>query len=282
MLFDHRPLTTVDTYRQPVNRFESPAQFLNFCRTLGVKGAHFGGNAASWYGNETSEECHRYAITGKPNVTAEIDSYFAKFHRLQQLELQTSCWAPAPYGAYPVVGDYLAGSPESMRRVQRREMDLTAIRLFVDSTSSAGVGAHQLWKRGLTVAAFARALAAIRPVELYDVVTGDGYEGASAAIILLPANPMDLNICAWALGSQRLTRGFGYDFIRAASGFSGGWPWNEYNHHRVTQQMRDFIGMNDQDVYIPPINLDDALIRNPYEWLDTQLKTYLPEIQNET
>lgn len=269
--------TTEETWKQALTCFPSPAEFLDFCEKINVRGDRHGGYDHDWYGNEHPTVCFERARRGHSGVQAEIDAEFARFHRLQQLELEVSTWTPAPFGAYPVVGDYLAGSPECMRRVQRRDVDTTGIRVVVDTTSSAAVHAKQLFKRGLAVGAFVRALSAIRPVELFMAVTGDGRGGISAALIQLPSNPMDISICAWALGSQRLTRGFGYDFIHRANGFSGGWPFGQYEHHRVTDQVRSFLQMEAADIYIPPINLDDALIKNPYAWLDLQLRTYLPE-----
>lgn len=273
--------TTQDDWRKALTCFPSPTDFIDFCKKVGVNGHVRGWGDSDWYGHEDVPACIDRARRGHPGVQAEIDAEFARFHRLQQLELEVSTWTPAPFGAYPVIGDYLAGSPECMRRMQYRDIDTTGIRVLVDTTSSAGVNAKQLFKRGLTIGAFIRALSAIRPVELFMAVTGDGRGGVSAALIQLPANPLDISVCAWALGSQRLTRGFGYEFIRATNGFSGGWPWGQYDHHRVTNQLRSFLRMEAADVYIPPINLDDALIKNPYKWLDAQLRTYLPEKAND-
>ena len=270
--------TLPEKYRTSILRFDSLEDF-HFTHTSGgIRNSYFESESLRWFGGESEQVALNRCLTGDLSLLPTIHDEFSRYHRLQQLEIQTRQWVASPYGAYPQVGDFLAGAPDPMRRVNHLEVDTTGIRLVVNTVSSAGVSSEHLRKRGLVIAAFARALSAIRPLELFTLCAVDGYQdGATCITVRLPTQPMNLSQVAWALSSSGFTRGLNYGMAKVANGFSGGWPWGEYDHHRMTDRLREFLQLAPQDVYIPPINLNDAMLTNPYEWLDTMLDRYLPQ-----
>jgi hypothetical protein len=76
-------------------------------------------------------------------------------------------WAPAPFGAYPIVPDYLAGDPFSMRTKIEERSPAAPVRIFLAIGVAAGVSQQTIARRGAAMAAFAMKLSEHRAVELW-------------------------------------------------------------------------------------------------------------------
>jgi hypothetical protein len=128
-------------------------------------------------------------------------------------------------GAYPDVAAFLANDPENM--IRRRHVELSEkapVRVFVCTTSSAGVSAENLAKRG--IAALALAMALIRQgraVELFTFSTVHGDKGdASIVVCKMRTSPVDLSSVAWCMTSGGHSRSMPYT-IAGVNGFDGRW-----------------------------------------------------------
>ena len=264
-------------FQHQVVRFGSLPDFLETSRQLPIP-AKFSKERGSWYGNESPETCFGRRYLGDPSLVPEATSFLSGIERLQTLNVHMADWVPSPFGAYPMVEDYLNGSPEPMRRKQIVERDTSALRIIVNGTSSAGVDAKDLIRRGLVISAFVHALGAVRPVELWQLIDGDGRLGFSAVLWPLATSPLDLALTCWALSSQRLARGFGYDFIGWSNDFRGGWPWGKHNHLSTIPQLYSILDLNPEDIYIPSVHLDDKIIKQPKAWLEEVLEKHLPPL----
>jgi len=262
-------------FKHQVVRFGSLPDFLETGKQLPIP-AKFSREPASWYGNESPELCFSRRFVGDPSLVPDATTFLSGIDRLQQLSVNMADWVPSPFGAYPMVEDYLNGSPEPMRRKQWVERDTSALKIVVNGTSSAGIDAKLLARRGLVIAAFTMALGAVRPVELWQVIDGDGRLGFSAVLWPLATSPLDLALTCWALSSQRLARGFGYDFIGWSNGFTGGWPWGKHNHLSTIPRLYEVLNLNPEDIYIPSVHLDDKIIQQPKLWLEEVLEKHLP------
>ena len=96
-------------------------------------------------------------------------------------------WVPSIYGAYPVVPEFLAGSPSSMWR-GTRPSDASPVAVWVDLTCSGGFSAKDMEKRGTAILALVMKLQAIRPVDLYLVSCVQRLQGGLVVKVELAAN----------------------------------------------------------------------------------------------
>jgi hypothetical protein len=152
--------------------------------------------------------------------------------------------------------------------------DRTPLRIWVGLTSSAGVTREELTKRGVTLAAFALAVSEKRPVYITPYVVNSSYRGRGADTFLswdIQTSPIVLSELMGCLSSPEVTRYAGLAATyRINPGCNGQWP-SIYNDER---KMREVLGANPDDLYLPSIHLYDPLLADPIGWLHTNVAKY--------
>jgi hypothetical protein len=161
-----------------------------------------------------------------------------------------------------------------MRRQVQASSDRAPIRIVMDLTSSGGVDAAQLVKRGIALLALTMTVSAERPVELQAAIgLGGNSSRAYWALVDIPTKPLDLASACFTLASSGLTRGFGYGYL-AAMGANGSWPWNIQPNQQFaefTVRAKAAMGLEARDLFIPPAHVHDELIRDPVAFVKRAL-----------
>lgn len=234
--------------------------------------------APSWYGGESARKAADYAVSGNDRLVSLAQEFLDKIEH-SGIETTRHEWEPSVVGAYPVVGDFLAGRPDCMRRRYERQGERAPVRVVVDTTSSAGIDAEQLQRRGAAILAFVMALAQERPVELYQVTSLDAYghrKNYSALMTRCPTAPLNIGVCAHILTSQAWTRGIGYGWLREGAKAQGGWAWgnppeSKAEKARYARLSCAALDLSPQDVFVGAIVLNDPLTERPVEWINERL-----------
>jgi hypothetical protein len=193
-------------------------------------------------------------------------------------------WQPSPFGAYPVVPDYLAGDPFSMR-VKHSEEDNTApIRYYIEAVVSGGTSTHDLERRAAGLAALVMRTAEERPVELYAIIALDNrYHGRAGYVGVVPINthPIDLHSTIAAFATREFCRCMAFTNSEQATGVSSagcdwlfGHPDNGYNRSEREQRFRKLLNMEPQDILMQGGYLTDAYEfgNDPVKWVHKQIE----------
>lgn len=107
-------------------------------------------------------------VRGKVTETATIDRARALEHQVNiARETAGPAWLPDFAGAYPIVGDYLAGMPDHMRRLRNTTSERAPIRIFAGCDVGGCVMEDETITRGCAILALAMRTAETRPCELY-------------------------------------------------------------------------------------------------------------------
>lgn len=244
----------------------------------GSRGRRGGGD--SWLGNESPQAALDYATSGNDALVAAAQALVDKVEGAH-IETTGRVWAAAPCGAYPIVPDFLSGRPDCMRRRVSVEAESCPVRIYADTTSSAGISAEDLQQRGAAILALVMLAARVRPVELWQVTTLDAKGGGrnlAAFATRCPTSPLNLGVCAHLLTSQAWTRGVGYGWDRKHTNSGGQWPFGIYpdnggaQSRKANAYMRCALDMEGDDIYVPAICLRDELIARPLDWINARLK----------
>lgn len=239
----------------------------------------------SWTGETWGESITR-ARSGNtalvPQAEALVDKLTVEAQRDQPI------WIPSVAGAFPCVGDYLAGAPDCMRRRHPTPTDRAPIKMYVELTSSAGVSASDMVKRGTAILALALLLNSQRSIELSVIVglgsglartTGD--DGGCFVVVPLGASPLDIALSCNALTSVGFVRGMGYEFLshRAESRANGGWAWGimPSGSERIeyVRRLRMALDLTETDIIVPPIFMHDETVTNPLGFVQRSLNEAL-------
>jgi hypothetical protein len=230
-------------------------------------------DGGDWYG-ETNAEFKQRVVTGDERLVAESEAFLSQIE--DQIPVSRG-WRNVDdvVGAVPNVPAFLAGHPQHMRRREKRSKNNAPIAIYMDLTSSAGIGSKDVRKRGIVLLALARMLVEHRPVELW-VGTSLSMRGGSATVAWkIDTAPLDLARASYHISSTAIARLFGYKTAQRQLGAGGGWPLNNYDRHCATAKQRLMAAGFHDVLYIPPIMLRDELISNPVAWLKRVMSEYV-------
>jgi hypothetical protein len=251
------------------------------CRVHSVTGYRHS-NGSSWYGSVGFEEAIKRTHTGDSALVAQSDALISQ---LEDQIVHTLKWRNVDdvVGAITNVPAFLAGVPQCMRRRQRTARDDAPVVIFMDLTSSGGISAQDLLKRGTAILAFARMLSDHRTVELWGGVSlGEGRYGDTAWSNTvgwkIDTAPLDLARAAFLLASPAIARGIGYALGEETSqkgSWGGSWSFGDHSAHVRTQEerLRRALG-NSEVLLVPSIYLNDPLVRDPVGWIKRELSRY--------
>jgi len=249
-----------------VHEFSSTSEF------IAAAGPLSRADGSNWYSGESKERSVALATEGNPALVAGALELAEKIHC--EIETSRQEWTPAPYGAYPIVPEYLMGSPTPMRCLSDVDSDRAPVRLFVDLTSSTTCSESDLRARGYAVAALVEVMSRTRPVELRYVIA-IGCRDSSARIVTVRAGitPVTAALTCHHLSSSGFTRGLGHGWINrmVLNGISNdiNWAWKvSGNNPAYAVKMRAILGLGDLDIFIRGAYGTERL---GVEWVQRQL-----------
>lgn len=245
-----------------------------------VQGRHRAGGGSSWTDagfDQTVTNC----IDGSLDAAAASDALLSEFEQVA-LPSARHVIVDDVVGAAPNVPAYIAGHPFNMRRRQRREHDAAPIAVVVDLTSSAGISAKLLQRRGAAILAFVRALAARRPVELW-AGTGLGNYSSSGGywtFARIQTAPLDLAHAAPVLATAGTARLIGYGLCQW-QGSNGRWPYassGPLTAANLEKVIRPALPHLQEVVCVPAAFITSAPeLATPAKWVRDQLEKYTGE-----
>lgn len=228
----------------------------------------------AWVGS-TYDEFAKKVVAGDEELVASSEAFLAKIE--DQVPMSRG-WRNVDdvVGAIPNVPAFLAGHPQCMRRRERTMKETAPLAIYMDLTSSAGIGSSDVQKRGIVLLALTRLLVEHRPVELW-VGTSLGSRGHSGTTAWrIDTAPLDLARAAFHIGATVMSRGFGYGLCRDLLKTDGHWPFDNYGKHCETAKQRIAFAFPGQELlYIPPIHLNDEMTTNPIGWVKRTMAEYV-------
>lgn len=257
--------------------YDSGSEFGAACEAHGV--AFSGG---SWYGKQGKEEALEKLAIGDNSLVPASEALLAQ---LENALPHTARYVNVSdmVGGLPNVPAFLAGHPINMRRRARVARDDAPISVVVDVTSSAGINADALLRRGTALLAFVRLLSDHRAVSLWCGIglsgKGDYSRGSGSSMVLwrIDTAPLDVARAAHLLSAPSVSRGLGYKLSHAVHSSGGGWPFDSHERHCETGEARLCNVLGEQVHFVPPVMLgDDLLLKSPVDWLKRELGKYLP------
>src|SRR5579863_2238608 len=147
-----------------IRTYDSPAALVRDAKRLNCAGGYQNHASDSWVGETLAETLSRSEF-GDTSLVPEAERLIAQLDT--QIETPRRIWERAPVGVFCAVPDVLAGLPTPMRRLRETQEEHAPVAVLVISTSSAGVEAQTLKKRGTAILALVLALARVRPVSLW-------------------------------------------------------------------------------------------------------------------
>lgn len=264
-----------------------------------------GGGSADWYGYESKAETIALSATGDTRLVSEAEAMIEKI--TTSIEVPKRVVQRTVAGGWPSVPDAIAGLPLSMRRMVETNDDRAPITIYADTSSSAGINAAVLKRRGCAILALVMELSKVRPVTLYQITTmgtgkgpGGGYGWADRSRnvnksdyaspiydngeVILTARintaPLDLATACYVLTSQGFSRRLTYDTTYGYGG-NGEWPvrYNLFGAKLYAKYITETMGNPDTTLYIEAPHVKDTIVVNPVGWLETQIKRFTESVE---
>lgn len=179
------------------------------------------------------------------------------------------------YGNYPNVAAYVRGEPRNMWHTRKTNNTRTPIRLWVGLTSSAIIPNEQLIERGAALAAFAIAMANIRPVIITPFVCLSSSDRRRNMLISwdISTQPIVLSEIM-SLTRPEVTRYIGIEACRHQYGQEASHDPGFHKDSWDEAKMRKHLNAKPDDLYLPPIHRDDPLLDNPIKWIQDNIAKF--------
>lgn len=252
-----------------IKRYENLIDFLKDAEKAGSSGRH----SSDWYGNLTWDQTVNKTRKGDDSLVPMAQELIDQLEQAD-IEVPHREWTPDVYGAYGIVPDALAGSPVPMRRLTMHPTEVAPINIYVSTTSSAGISADVMLKRGVTILALCMKLQQIRPVSLYLLAETHGKtDGEFLQVIKLDSQPIGLAIACFTLTAVGFARHLTYRNAEKIDSFNGAWP-NRYasGGSSWVTHVKEVLCMTESDLYIGAARAWDDLVTKPVEWINAQIK----------
>lgn len=279
-------LDTCEAVRKVTNRaskdyftlFDAPAELADWAQANATGAVEWKQHDyANFFGGDTAETACRKAREGDLSGVEASDELLARFERFA-FETGRRAWVDDVCGSIPNVPAFIAGHPLAMRRRVRQDSASAPVAIVADLTTSAGISAEQIAKRGAAILALVRLLSSRRPVELWAGCMMQGKEqGMSAVFARIETAPLDLATAAYVMTSASFPRRLCYATARK-DGFAGRWP---YGNYKIAQQhgaamIAPAFSHVGQALYVPPIFTTDLAPTEPEKWIEARLSELAP------
>lgn len=260
--------------------FDSAGELSDFAMAKCQNNGEWENNARAWTGGDSSASACQKAKRGDLSGVAKSDALLTRFERFA-FETERQRWVDDVCGGFPNVPAYLSGHPLAMRRRIADKDGAAPLAVIVDLTTSAGINAQTIEKRGAAILALVRLLAMRRPVELWaGVMTGSGYGNKNLCGIFcrLETAPLDLATAAYVMTSAGFPRAVCYPIAKTEASFCGGWPYSD--HHASRTHMREICAAAfhhaSDTLCLPPVHIDDQITKDPEGWIEARLAELAP------
>jgi hypothetical protein len=261
-----------------IRRFRNLTEFRAAGLAAGLFTATDNRRSRSWYGNETPTQTAELTLTGNRTLVPAAEALMNQLDA--KIEIPRKRFQRNAAGPICIVPDILSGSPTPFRRLHHEPDERAPITILSVVTSSGGIGANVLIKRGTAILALVMALAQVRPITLsaVNILHGADASGETVFSVALPTAPLDLARACYALTSQGFCRYLGYELARKLNRFNGDWP-KRYSYGAKKQEYYDYLAK----VLAPdPLNtlvigaaeLHDPIINAPLEWINAQIRHF--------
>lgn len=262
--------------------FESPEEYADFHNGIPKKD-HITSPMAGWGGGEHWQNVDMLRA-GDMTHLAKAQSIIDKLQISDMLTNNIQILDSAIAGFVPNVAAYLAGQPECMFDLQEIEQpNINApISIYFDVGVSAAVSNTQIVNRGIAAIAFAMAMNAIRPVDLYAVSLSatDNSRMNIGDVVKIASRPMDLPRALYMITNPGYTRMLGLTTLRhigAKHGYStymGSWPFGTLPTNKNYDALcREALDMQPHDIFLKGGFITDTLMLNdPVKWVNEMVK----------
>jgi hypothetical protein len=252
--------------------FDSLEEFRREFERVGNPWSAYADHDTDWAGEEKAAALE-HLKSGDTSAVKDAEKIINRISASVDIETENSSWGLDVAGCFPSVPAFLAGEAECMNVRRVDENSTGPVRVFVNTTSSGGISAENVGRRGRAILAFVLMLSRVRPVELYTFSGLGGGRGDVTVVIRHNSKPMMLSECAWALSSPAFPRGITYGFcIRHGTAAA----WCRYENidgtGRAGNATREALGCGVQDVVIGPAHINDELLENPAAWVVRELQ----------
>ncbi len=254
--------------------FSTLSEFADACAALpaDIRESH---SRMDWTGETFTGSLQHVRSGGSESSVPAAERLIAQIQATLP-ETLTRRWSLDLAGAFPCVPAYLSGEPESMFTLADVPAETSPVRVYVCSTSSAGVSHQDLMKRGSACLALILLASRTRPVELYSYAhcaETRNERGDALIVQRLQSSPMMLAEVAYVLTSAGWARNLTYAFFSDRLGYSN-LKWadaqrlDNYQGGPVTRQL---LGLEPQDVLIGPAHCDDPAVKDPAGFVNREL-----------
>jgi len=239
-----------------------------------------GYNGREWLGECTFNQAMEWGVVGNDKHLAKV------MHVMNEVEATlgettSKTWRRRPAGMFPSVPDAIMDKPDSMWRKEDENSDRAPITIWVNSVSSGGWGENELSKRGAAIAALLLKLAQFRPVKLNLLMMVGQSQKARNYCNVVPVESAPLNVSQLAhiLCNPGWHR---HQYPIASNGWDSDLSWDsifiKHNHDpnkpEFVADMKTFLDMAPQDLYVPQAYLMDEMVRDPVAWVKRTLAMY--------
>lgn len=235
-------------------------------------------NDLQWYGGETAEATLRLTALGDTTLVPKAEALLAQLNT--EIAVPRRTWERAPAGAFCSVPDVLAGLPTPMRRLRHTQDERAPLTILVTTTSSAGISAALLRKRGTVILALVLALSRIRSVSLRQLTVLNGTRdgtGETAITAEINTTPLDIATACYVLTSAGFARRLTYDLARTLNGSTGLWP-RDYAYSNSAHYFTALVprlGLDPkQTLLISSAEAADTILSTPVAWVNAQVARF--------
>lgn len=247
------------------------------------------GSKGSWGGPDDFETTKKKLRTGCTRNVQMAEEMVGKINA--EIEVPERTYSPSPTGGYPVVADYLAGSPTPMRCVEVEENESTPIRIFIAIGCSASVSAKDMARRGAAALALAMSLQRHRPVELWaynDWREGrNGRRDTTHLKVKLGTTPVSIAHACHVLSNPGILRKLGFCLLTEEAGHNPGLITAPHSHplkpldkvsptHPYIKELREALGATQDDLILGrEYSATGMIFKNPVDWVQEEVNRHL-------
>lgn len=237
-----------------------------------------------WYNNETEADTLRFARQGKLDLVPAAEAMLAQLDTA--IETPRKVWERAPAGAFCAVPDVLAGLPTPMRRQRSAPDERAPITILVCTTSSAGIDARTLAKRGTAILALTLALTKIRPTILRQLAILGGREGGETILTsVINTAPLDLATACYVLTSAGFDRRLIHGLAKVLNDYRGYWPqgFSLSRPEPYLNLLPSKFGLNPAEtLIIGPARLGAPFLADPVSWIQAEIFRFTQSTKGNT
>lgn len=257
--------------------FDSPEEYLDYLRMI----SDIHANQSEYWAGRNWNTSLNLLSNGETTHLQRAQEIIDKVDVSDLIANGVPVLGPCVAGFIPNIPAAISGHPESM--FKRTLLDSPSVQsplsVYVETTVSSGVSLDELLQRGIATLAFVLAMEVVRPVDLYVVSLvshRNNMRGVYGAVTKVASRPMDITRAVYMLTDAAYARRFLHSSSQAQHTWSmDSGPWcfdSNPSHERYTKEIREFLEMQPEDVYLKGGHLHDKqMLSNPVQWVQDMI-----------